>query len=52
LRINPETGLKVADAQAGLLDYFYQEFPPAEQETLIGGVTGGERREEVQNQLF
>jgi penicillin-binding protein 1A len=52
LRINPETGLKVADAQPGLLDYFYQEFPPAEQETLIGGVTGGERREEVQNQLF
>ena len=52
LRINPETGLKVADAQPGLLDYFYQEFPPAQQETLIGGVTGGERREEVQNQLF
>jgi penicillin-binding protein 1A len=52
LRINPETGLRVADAQPGLLDYFYQEFPPAEQETLIGGVTGGERREEVQNQLF
>jgi penicillin-binding protein 1A len=52
LRINPETGLKVADAQPGLLDYFYQEFPPAEQETLIGGVTGADRREEVQNQLF
>jgi len=52
LRISPETGLKVADAQPGLLDYFYQEFPPGEQETLIGGVTGGERREEVQNQLF
>ena len=52
LRINPETGLRVADAQPGLLDYFYQEFPPAQQETLIGGVTGGERREEVQNQLF
>jgi penicillin-binding protein 1A len=51
-RINPETGLRVADAQPGLLDYFYQEFPPAAQETLIGGVTGGERREEVQNQLF
>ena len=52
VRINPETGLKVADAQPGLLDYFYQEFPPGEAETLIGGVTGGERRDEVQNQLF
>jgi penicillin-binding protein 1A len=52
LRINPETGLRVADAQPGLLDYFYQEFPPAQQETLIGGVTGSEGREEVQNQLF
>ena len=52
VRINPETGLKVVEAQPGLLDYFYQEFPPGEQETLIGGVTGGDRREEVQNQLF
>jgi penicillin-binding protein 1A len=52
MRISPETGMRVVDAQPGLLDYFYQEFPPAEQETLIGGVTGGERREEVQNQLF
>jgi penicillin-binding protein 1A len=52
MRISPDTGLRVADAQPGLLDYFYQEFPPAEPETLVGGVTGGERREEVQNQLF
>jgi penicillin-binding protein 1A len=52
-RINPETGLRVADAQAGITDYFYQEFLPPEHETLIGGVMGGDRpREEVRNQLF
>jgi hypothetical protein len=53
VRINPETGLRVADAQAGITDYFYQEFLPPEHETLIGGVMGGDRpREEVRNQLF
>ena len=53
MRVNPDTGLRVADAQAGIVDYFYQEFPPPEHETLIGGVMGGDRpREEVRNQLF
>ncbi len=54
VRVNPETGLRIADAQGGIADYFYNEFLPPEQETLIGGVTGGgERpREEVRNQLF
>jgi penicillin-binding protein 1A len=53
MRVNPETGLRVADAQAGVIDYFYNEFLPPEQETLIGGVTGGDRpREEIRNQLF
>jgi penicillin-binding protein 1A len=52
LHVNPDTGLRVADAQAGLVDYFYQEYPPPAQETLIGGVAGGERPEEVRNQLF
>lgn len=52
LHVNPETGLRVADAQGGLVDYFYQEFPPPAQETLIGGMVGGERPEEVRNQLF
>ena len=37
MRINPDTGLKVADAQAGIVDYFYQEFLPPEHETLVGG---------------
>ena len=53
MRVNPETGLRIADAHGGIVDYFYQEFPPPEQETLVGGVMGGERpREEVRNQLF
>jgi penicillin-binding protein 1A len=53
MRVNPDTGLRVADAQSGVVDYFYQEFLPPEQETLVGGVLGGERpREEVRNQLF
>jgi penicillin-binding protein 1A len=52
LRVNPETGLRVTDS-SGIVDYFYQEFLPPEQETLAGGVLGGERpREDVRNQLF
>jgi penicillin-binding protein 1A len=53
VRVNPETGLRVADAQSGITDYFYQEFLPPDQETVVGGVMGGDRpREEVRNQLF
>ena len=53
VRINPDTGLRVADGQAGIVDYFYQEFLPPEHETLVGGAMGGDRpREEVRNQLF
>jgi penicillin-binding protein 1A len=52
MRVNPETGLRVADS-SGIVDFFYQEYLPPEQETLVGGVLGGERpREEVRNQLF
>ncbi len=53
VRVNPDTGLRIADAQGGVVDYFYQEFLPSEHETLVGGVLGGDRpREEVRNQLF
>jgi penicillin-binding protein 1A len=53
VRVNPETGLRVADAHSGIVDYFYNEFPPPDQETLVGGVTGGDRpRDDVRNQLF
>jgi len=53
VRVNPDTGLRVAEAQGGIVDYFYQEFLPSEHETLVGGALGGDRpREEVRNQLF
>jgi penicillin-binding protein 1A len=52
MRVNPDTGQRLADTHAGVVDFFYQEFLPPEQETLIGGVLGGERPEEVRNQLF
>jgi len=53
VRINPDTGLRVADGQAGVVDYFYREFMPPEHETLVGGVLGSERPpEEARNQLF
>ncbi len=50
-RINPETGLRVADG-SGLPDFFYVEFVPQEQETVAGGHLGDRPPEEVRNQLF
>ena len=52
LKVSPETGLRVGEGEAGVVDYFYQEFVPAE-----GGPAsipmGGERpSEEVRNPLF
>jgi penicillin-binding protein 1A len=53
VRVNPDTGLRVADGQVGIVEYFYQEFLPPEHETLVGGVPGGERPpDEIRNQLF
>jgi penicillin-binding protein 1A len=50
--VDPVTGLRVAEGQ-GTVDYFYQEFLPAEHETLVGGVVGGDRPpEDARNQLF
>jgi penicillin-binding protein 1A len=51
MHVNPDTGLRVADG--GLVDYFYNEFPPPSQETLAGGATGSDRpQEDARNQLF
>jgi penicillin-binding protein 1A len=50
-RINPETGLRISDANAGISDVFYQEFLPPEQET-VAGAAGDRPPEEVKNQLF
>ncbi|HXF65618.1 MAG TPA: penicillin-binding protein 1A [Burkholderiales bacterium] len=53
VRVDPDTGLRVADGQAGIVDYFYHEFLPPEHETLVGGVLRGARpADEVRNQLF
>lgn len=53
VRVHPDTGLRVADGSEGILEFFYQEFLPPQQETLVGGVLGGGRPpEEVRNQLF
>jgi penicillin-binding protein 1A len=51
-RINPDTGLRLAEGDGGIPDYFYQEFLPAEQENLAGGHLGDRPPEEVRNQLF
>jgi penicillin-binding protein 1A len=54
VRINPETGTRVEEGEGGVVDYFYQEFPPPEGGGVsIGMPTTGERpAEEVRNQLF
>ena len=55
VRINPETGTRAEDGEGGVVDYFYQEFPPPEGGGVsIGMPTGGGERpaEEVRNQLF
>jgi penicillin-binding protein 1A len=51
-RIDPDTGVRVADGQPGIVEFFYHEFPPPD-ESVLGSVLGSERpREEIRNQLF
>ncbi len=52
VRVNPESGLRVAEDQPGVSDFFYQEFLPGA--APAGSLApGGERPpEEVRNQLF
>lgn len=51
-RVDPDTGLRVADGQAGIMDFFYHEFPPPD-ESMLGSLFGAERQpEEIRNQLF
>ena len=53
MRVDPETGLRLADGERGVIDYFYSEYLPPERETVVGGVTRTNRpRDEVRNQLF
>jgi penicillin-binding protein 1A len=57
-RINPETGLRIAGGSGGIVDYFYQEFLPAQDEngeppSQIPGIPGSSKPpEEVKSQLF
>lgn len=50
-RVNPDTGLRVADGQPGMVDFFYQEFLPPEQGGA-GNFAGEKPPEEIRNQLF
>jgi penicillin-binding protein 1A len=51
-RVDPDTGLRAADGNSGIPEYFYQEFQPAEQESIAGGPLGARPSEEIRNQLF
>lgn len=51
VRIDPDTGLRVGDGQAGVTDYFYHEFPPPDA-TAAGDATRSGPSEEIRNQLF
>jgi len=51
-RVDPETGFRVADGQAGIPDFFYQEFLPPDG-AVASAVLGGENpAEEIRNRLF
>lgn len=52
VRIDPDTGLRVAEGQRGITDYFYQEFLPPERGSADGQFAGEKQPEEVRNQLF
>jgi penicillin-binding protein 1A len=52
-RISAETGTRAMEGEAGVVDYFYQEFPPPEAAPAMGFPGNGERPpEEIRNQLF
>ncbi len=50
--INPDTGLREADGQAGIKEYFYEEYVPRFGAESIGGAAGVKRSADVKNQLF
>ncbi len=52
VRVNPDTGLRMADGHSGIIDFFYQEFVPAEDGVASAVLEGGGPPEEVRNQLF
>ena len=53
IKVSSETGARAIDGEPGVVDFFYQEFPPPEGGPAIGTPFGTERpAEEVRNQLF
>ena len=53
-KINPDTGLRDPENKNGIIEYFYQENLPPEQEYGFGGspLNSGRPAEEIKNQLF
>jgi penicillin-binding protein 1A len=53
-KINPDTGLRDPENKDGIIEYFYQENLPPEQEYSFGGspLNTGRPAEEIKNQLF
>ncbi|HYC44539.1 MAG TPA: penicillin-binding protein 1A [Burkholderiales bacterium] len=52
-KVSPETGARALDGEPGIVDYFYQEFPPPEGAPAIPFPSSADRPpEEVRNQLF
>lgn len=52
VKINPDTGLRSAEGGSGVVDFFYQEFVPAEESAATGWLGAPQPAEEVRNQLF
>ena len=51
-RVDPDTGFRVADGQAGITDFFYQEFQPPESAVASAVLGSDHPAEDVRNQLF
>jgi penicillin-binding protein 1A len=51
-RIDADTGLRAADGQPGIADFFYQEFQPPENAVASAVLGGDNPSEEIRNQLF
>jgi penicillin-binding protein 1A len=52
-KVSPESGARAIDGEPGIVDYFYQEFPPPEAAASIPFPSSADRPpEEVRNQLF
>jgi len=52
IHVNPGSGVRVSEG--GVPDYFYEEYPPGETASIVGGerAGGGKASEEVKEQLF